>query len=187
MWHLLLVVSFTALISCVVCETVQDTGKPCTYFGGARVSKNENNLVNCSWYANNACCKRTEVTSVFGGMYPLYGATEECKNQVNYLMCYFCSPEQYMWYDKKAYVCSGYCDSLYEHCKTAGYDGQVLGNVYASGQDFCLAQKFEVVDSNERCFDFDPDVFGEAPYLTVTLALAPIIIVSKILACVMTS
>ena len=66
--------------------------------GGVRVSAPQGNLINCSWYADNACCQRTEVTSVFGDMYPLYGASTACTNHLNYLMCYFCSPEQYKWY-----------------------------------------------------------------------------------------
>jgi Folate receptor family len=70
------------------------------FTGGTRISAPESNLVNCTWFASNSCCKRTEVTSVFGEMYPLHGATRECSNQLNYLMCYFCSPHQYQWYDR---------------------------------------------------------------------------------------
>ena len=56
-------------------------------------------LVNCSWYAGSSCCKRTEVTSVFSAnMLPLYQANNDCKNRVNYMMCYFCSPDQFHWY-----------------------------------------------------------------------------------------
>ncbi len=62
------------------------------------MSAPQGNLVNCSWYSQNACCKRTEVTSVFGGMYPVYGASRECAQLLNYMMCYFCSPEQHVWY-----------------------------------------------------------------------------------------
>ena len=70
------------------------------FLGDSRLSAAEGNLVNCTWYADNACCRRMEVTSVFGGMFPLYGATTECRSHINYMMCYFCSPDQYRWYDK---------------------------------------------------------------------------------------
>lgn len=77
----------------------------CTYFGGDRFNPKvgdrrsgpEINLANCSWFGANACCKRTEVTSVFSEMQKLYGATEQCDNRLSYLMCYFCSPEQEIW------------------------------------------------------------------------------------------
>ncbi|KAI0217870.1 hypothetical protein LSAT2_030331 [Lamellibrachia satsuma] len=125
-----------ALISvCLVSS--EDVGKPCTYFGGGRVSSPQGNLVNCSWYSSNACCQRTEVTSVFGGMYPLYGASRECSNQLNYLMCYFCSPRQHLWYHEKAYICADYCRSIHDDCKTAMYHGESVGASYQSGEDFC--------------------------------------------------
>jgi len=64
-----------------------------------RFAKYEPGLVNCSWYVSNSCCKRTEVTSVFSSnMLPLYEANIDCRNRMNYMMCYFCSPDQFHWY-----------------------------------------------------------------------------------------
>ena len=63
-------------------------------------------LVNCSWFSSRSCCKRTEVTSVFSAnMPPLYQATTDCQNKMNYMMCYFCSPEQFHWYKEWVYCC----------------------------------------------------------------------------------
>ena len=49
------------------------------------------------------------------------------------------------------------------------------GEAYATGEDFCRGQKFEVVESKTQCFDFDPLVFGAAsrplvPYIVVGMA-----------------
>ncbi|KAK2155278.1 hypothetical protein LSH36_244g04005 [Paralvinella palmiformis] len=141
--------------------------------GADRVSSPESSLINCSWYASNACCKRTEVTSVFGEMYPLYGASKECSDRINYLMCYFCSPEQYIWYNRKAFICEDYCNTVYEHCWAAEYNGTAIGQRYESGTEFCLGQRFEVVGGTTNCFKFDPTVFSQSyhqkPSLLLTL------------------
>ncbi len=72
--------------------------KPCFYFSENRFSQPESSLINCTWYKSNACCKRTEVASVFLDMFTLNRASKQCMNLMNYMMCYFCSPEQYIWY-----------------------------------------------------------------------------------------
>ncbi|KAK7502501.1 hypothetical protein BaRGS_00006454 [Batillaria attramentaria] len=95
---------------------------------GDRYAKPEGGLVNCSWYSNQACCKRTEVTSVFSNIEPLHSATRSCRNQLNYLMCYFCSPNQHLWFiNQKLRVCAKYCNSLYEECLTAGVGTRIFG------------------------------------------------------------
>ena len=137
----------------------------CTYFTEGRLSKAEGNLINCSWYADNSCCKRTEVTSVFSSMYRLYGASEACKNQMNYIMCYFCSPMQYQWFKKSAEVCSSFCKSIYKECMNAEYNGKAIGEAYKDGKSFCEAQRFIYVERESNCFDFDPNVFGGASRL----------------------
>jgi hypothetical protein len=63
-----------------------------------RFSQPESSLINCTWYKTNACCKRTEVASVFLSMFTLNQASQQCMNLMNYMMCYFCSPDQYIWY-----------------------------------------------------------------------------------------
>ncbi|CAG5127674.1 unnamed protein product, partial [Candidula unifasciata] len=123
----------------------------------------EAGLVNCTWYSNKACCKRTEVTSVFSAMDPLYKATKLCRNYINFLMCFFCSPDQYKFYkpNTKAMVCLDYCESLYEECKTAGFNKTLIGEAYANGTAFCAAQNFHVTE-NADCFKFDPTVFDQS-------------------------
>ncbi|XP_060555180.1 uncharacterized protein LOC132716051 [Ruditapes philippinarum] len=157
------------LIPCViskdaVIEYHEDT-KPCTYFGNTRVAKAEGGLVNCSWYSHNACCKRTEVTSVFSNMLPLYMASKDCRNHINYMMCYFCSPDQYHWYkDGKVNVCEKFCQSVYSSCKDAFYNGTRIGESYKNGTSFCETQNFKVVNS-KYCFKYDPTVFDAATSL----------------------
>uniref|UniRef100_A0A2C9LYG6 Folate receptor-like domain-containing protein n=1 Tax=Biomphalaria glabrata TaxID=6526 RepID=A0A2C9LYG6_BIOGL len=153
----------------------------CTYFYNNRYPNAEGGLINCTWYTANSCCKRTEVTSVFSAMDPLYGATVLCRNYINYLMCFFCSPDQYKFYraNKKVSVCLDYCESLYEECKTAGFNKSLIGEAYGNGTAFCAAQNFEVVDSAD-CFKFDPKVFGSSnrlfPVLPVLLLFVSILL-----------
>ena len=66
-----------------------------------RYPKVEKGLANCSWYEDDACCKRTEVASVFESMFTLHQASRQCRNMMNYLMCFFCAPDQYLWYIKR--------------------------------------------------------------------------------------
>lgn len=80
-------------------------GQTCPYYGGnpsdsssIRVAQPEKNLANCSWFENNACCHPTEVTSVFSEMFDLLFESKECENRIHYLMCYFCSPDQEIWF-----------------------------------------------------------------------------------------
>ena len=82
----------------LTCMIIGAFSGSCTYYGTGRQSMPESNLANCSWFGRNACCKRTEVTSVFAEMYKLYGATKECEDRMSYLMCYFCSPDQEIWF-----------------------------------------------------------------------------------------
>lgn len=66
-----------------------------------RYPKVETGLANCSWYESDACCKRTEVASVFESMFTLHRASTRCRNLINYLMCFFCAPDQYLWYIRR--------------------------------------------------------------------------------------
>ncbi|KAK3576710.1 hypothetical protein CHS0354_005544 [Potamilus streckersoni] len=155
-----------------------DDRKLCTYFENTRHVEMEPGLVNCSWYTNAACCKRTEVTSVFSSnMMALYLATQDCQNRVNYMMCYFCSPDQYRWFkERKVHICSSFCDSTHAACKDAFYRGVRLGDIYKNGTAFCQAQTFEVV-SSINCFKYDPTVFGSAHHLVIGhILLIPFII-----------
>ncbi|CAL1532392.1 unnamed protein product [Lymnaea stagnalis] len=137
----------------------------CTFFYSNRFPAYEGGLVNCTWYTSKACCKRTEVTSVFSAMDPLYGASVLCRNYINYLMCFFCSPDQHKFFkaNKKVSVCLEYCESLYEECKSAGFNKTLIGEAYTNGTAFCAAQNFEVAESAD-CFKFDPNVFGYSTY-----------------------
>jgi hypothetical protein len=95
-----------------------DTTRPCRFFckfissgdkifsskfflADERYPKVEKGLANCTWYEEDACCKRTEVASVFESMFTLHQASTQCRNMMNYLMCFFCAPNQYLWYIKK--------------------------------------------------------------------------------------
>lgn len=128
--------------------------------GGSRTPKEAYSLSNCTWYKDNACCDRTEVTSVFKEMPALLTDNKGCYDRINYLMCYFCSPKQQLWFNKSLSVCRSYCDQIYSHCRSAKYNGFSIGSNYESGVAFCKAQMFNVIVKNgENCFEFDPTKF----------------------------
>ncbi|CAF3598495.1 unnamed protein product [Adineta steineri] len=141
-----------------------DSTRPCRFFSDDRYPKVEEGLANCSWYEKDACCKRTEVASVFESMYTLHQASTQCRNMMNYLMCFFCAPDQYLWYIKKRVkICETFCNEFYQHCKTAEFSGNTIGTLYKSGLQFCEANNFNVVTND--CFAFDASVFSSASYL----------------------
>lgn len=136
---------------------------PCTYFHGFRYPEPQSNLENCTWYSSNACCRRTEVTAVFQSMVKIDGATQDCKNTLNYLMCFWCSPDQYLWFiDEEAIVCEDFCDIVFQNCSTAFYNGRRILDAYKNGREFCEAQNFRINRGNELCFAFDKSVFSGA-------------------------
>lgn len=151
---------------------------PCTYFESHRYAIPELGLVNCSWYAQKSCCKRTEVTSVFSKMLPLYGASQGCQNQLNYMMCYFCDPNQYIWYnidtEHKVHVCADFCRMVYRSCRAAQYNGIAIGDKYLNETSFCEAQNFHLIEGKKNCFNYDPTVFGKTtiPYLNLSTMFA---------------
>ncbi|XP_050413286.1 uncharacterized protein LOC126827793 [Patella vulgata] len=167
--------------------TYEEDKQNCPYFlenkEYQRFAVPTHGLVNCSWYSHKACCKRTEVTSVFSKMYPLYEATKTCSNMMNYLMCYFCSPDQHIWYKQRARVCTDFCTNLFEECKSASYNGKKLGSEYENGTSFCEAQDFSVVEGN--CFKYDPKVFDGAvqhisfylPYISSLIMILTVLII----------
>ncbi|XP_071496991.1 uncharacterized protein [Diadema antillarum] len=163
-------ISLIIFVACFV-YSIASEGSLCTYYIDARVSQPESSLPNCSWYSKNACCKRTEVTAVFGSMYKVHLATNSCLYHLNYMMCYFCSPEQIDWYDTKLYICSEFCEATFEECKTAYYDGKNIGSEFGSGKAFCEANSFDVVHGRDRCFNYDPTVFAKAPLTVGSLFL----------------
>ena len=134
--------------------------------GGGRTPKEAYSLSNCTWYKEQSCCRHTEVTSVFKAMMPLETSNSKCYNLMNYLMCYFCSPEQEYWFrSQRLHICTSYCSQIYSQCKDATYNGETIGKKYENGQKFCEAQLFNVVESHyERCFDFDSSLFGSTSH-----------------------
>ncbi|XP_033107601.1 uncharacterized protein LOC117109389 [Anneissia japonica] len=148
----------SAVFACVF--SVCKSSKVCSYYGEHRYAAPQSSLSNCSWFSNSACCRRTEVTSVLGGMYKINKATQECKNRLNYMMCYFCSPDQMDWYDEnRVIICSEFCEATYKSCKSATFNNEPLLKQYETSSQFCEAQSFQVISGTRNCFNFDPNVF----------------------------
>ncbi|ESO99385.1 hypothetical protein LOTGIDRAFT_158471 [Lottia gigantea] len=116
-------------------------------------------------------------------MGPLFAASKTCANMMNYLMCFFCSPDQHIWYKQRARVCSDFCTDLYDECKDAEFKGEKIGSNYENGSMFCEAQDFSVADSG--CFKFDPKVFDGAvqhlnyflPFVTSLIMIVSVLII----------
>ncbi|KAJ8021542.1 hypothetical protein HOLleu_38783 [Holothuria leucospilota] len=148
----------------------------CTCYGEARIAEPQYNLPNCSWYKNLACCLRTEVTSVLGSMYMIHSSTKACRARLNYMMCYFCSPDQHKWYDKgKVNICSSFCNDTFEECKTTMLEDLAIGDMFKSGTEFCEANSFEIVPGKDHCFDFDPTVFSGSDRMSLCHLLVMIL------------
>lgn len=131
---------------------IGNTRKPETYTG----------LTHCNWF-RKTCCRRTEVTSVFERMPRLTSASIRCQQRMEYLRCYFCSANQGNWYDRNAnrfIVCNSFCDTIFEHCRTAEYNGTTFSKLYTNGTEFCRASKFRIAKIG--CYSFDSSVFGGA-------------------------
>ncbi|OWA50178.1 hypothetical protein BV898_14703 [Hypsibius exemplaris] len=171
---------FIFICLCIVLlrvSVVMGGSQKCPYYGYGldddnnknkpnRMSAPEANLANCSWFSANACCKRTEVTSVFSDMFKLFGATKECEDRLSYLMCYFCSPDQEIWFreNSKATICRSFCDSIYEHCADAWYEDRMIRDIFVDKTlldgGFCKDNFFDVVDGEKDCYKFDPLPFS---------------------------
>jgi hypothetical protein len=132
--------------------------------GGGRSPKEAYSLSNCTWYRENACCDRTEVASVFSEMPALLTSDKGCYHRMNYLMCYFCSPAQNLWYNQSLSICHSYCEEIFSYCGSAKYNGDSLASKYKDGIAFCEALAFNVVaknlESKENCFQFDKQLFS---------------------------
>ncbi|CAH1794236.1 unnamed protein product [Owenia fusiformis] len=146
-------------ISMVSCENVVGEASTeqefCPFFNN-RAPKPQPHLKNCTWYKENSCCLQREISATFGKVKPLQGASEECQRYVNYVMCYMCSPNQYLFYSKERLtVCEEFCDKWYEACKTAILKGSRFEELYQNGREFCEKRRFIIdAEENGRCFTF---------------------------------
>ncbi len=72
----------------------------------------------------------------------------------------------FMSFSSQVAICRSFCDTIFNECKYAEYKGHIIGEVYRNGVDFCEAQDFLVVDSNQQCFQFDSNVFSGSKRLS---------------------
>ncbi|XP_072035373.1 uncharacterized protein [Amphiura filiformis] len=153
----------------------------CVYYASARDATPQGDLPNCTWYRSKSCCKRTEVSAVMDSMAKIHENTKACANRLHYMMCYFCSPNQIDWYDEgKVFICKEFCDETYAECATMKLGEKVLGDEYASGTELCQAQSFQVVNSGDRCFNFDSSVFDSASHGSLSMVLAVMSVVAVV-------
>lgn len=155
--------------------------KYCSFFNN-RAPEVQRNLKNCTWFKENSCCRQEEIDATFGKVKPLRGASPDCQRYTNYLMCYICSPDQYLFYLMESLtVCEEFCNKWYDACKTAILKGTVIKELYDNGKDFCGSRRFRVdTVKNGKCFFFDASQdkneavfragFGRGSFLTRTLA-----------------
>lgn len=136
-----------------------DTGvqKYCPFFLN-RAPEVQRNLKNCTWFKESSCCRQEEIDATFGRVKPLRGASEECQRYTNYLMCYICSPDQYLFYLMESLtVCEEFCDAWYGACRSAILKGSVIRDLYPTGKAFCSSRRFKIdTVKNGKCFFFNP-------------------------------
>ncbi len=87
--------------------------------------------------------------------------------------CFFTSKiyKYYLLCRTQVSICLNYCNQIFNECKTAEYGGFTIEDYYKNGREFCEAQDFHVVHSNEQCFDFDSTPFSRSIHLKQNLYL----------------
>ncbi|CAF1549928.1 unnamed protein product [Rotaria sp. Silwood1] len=129
----------------------------CSFFSN-RAPSPQPALTNCTWFKEYSCCHDNEVRLIFSQVRPLIGSSSECTRFINVLMCYVCSPLQYIFYrSERLHVCLSYCNRMYKACATALMKGIPVGKIYANGHEFCLSRRFEINDiyNSSLCFSDD--------------------------------
>lgn len=129
----------------------------CSFFSN-RAPSPQPGLTNCTWFKEYSCCRDNEVRLIFSQVRPLIGASTECTNFINVLMCYVCSPLQHAFYkSERLHVCLSYCDRMYQACATALMKGIPVSELYTDGRAFCLSRRFEINDifNSSACFSDD--------------------------------
>lgn len=137
-------------------STHKEPLKYCPYFKNRGPSK-QDNLRNCSWYKENSCCFDEEIEFAFRQLTPLAGASKDCSQNLNYLYCYICAPNQNMFFkDFTLTVCQEFCDRVYSACKSALLKGRKIRYVYKNGKEFCQGRRFETdKEANGKCFTYE--------------------------------
>ena len=158
-WHII-----TLLL--LVCAA---SGQNCPLIDASRQSQSNWGLPNCTFFRPNACCSLPEVELALGASMAQAGimmesvdsqpefATRKCRNHLDFLMCYFCSPLQKGWTDNngKVTACLGFCNRVYYACQHASWRGTEIGDLFANGKALCEAQNFAVLAVGTDGFDFD--------------------------------
>ena len=128
----------------------------CPYFQN-RGPARQDNLRNCSWYKDSACCYDEEIDFAFRQLTPLIGASQDCSQNLNYLYCYICAPNQNMFFQEFTLtVCEEFCDRVFSSCKGAQLKGRKIGNIYKNGTEFCKGRRFQTdKQANGKCFTFN--------------------------------
>ena len=134
------------------------SAKQCPLIDTSRASAPNWGLRNCTYFRSDACCNAAEVEMALGPSMAQAGLMLEaidiepsyshlqCRNHIDYMMCFFCSPKQGSWSDVngRVTVCAGFCNRIYTACARARWRGKRLHDLYANGRAFCEAQNFVV-------------------------------------------
>ena len=111
---LLFSVTVTGSMNDVETMQISQETKYCSFFNN-RAPEVQGNLKNCTWFKKSSCCRQEEIDATFGRVKPLRGASQSCQRYTNYLLCYICSPDQYLFYLMESLtVCEEFCQAWYE-------------------------------------------------------------------------
>ena len=105
----------SALLLVVVWANLSQA-QDCPLIGAQKTIQSDWALRNCTVFRANACCSYAQVDLALGVSMAQAGlmvqgvdtdpeyATRNCRNHLDYLMCYFCSPLQKGWTEKNGKV-----------------------------------------------------------------------------------
>ena len=132
----------------------------CPYFKN-RAPSPQPHLKNCTWYRENSCCLQHELEIIFGNIPSPEGASEKCREYMNYFMCYVCAPNQNIFYSyaqERITVCEEFCNEWFDACGEAKLKGTKIKSAYKTGKEFCYARKFSVKkQGSKECFSYGGD------------------------------
>lgn len=157
----LLIWSCCAVLAASGSTSDADKQQYCPYFQNREPTRQEN-LKNCTWYQDNACCSDAEVEFAFSQLTPLPGADDRCQKYLNYLYCYICAPNQNSFFSTNTLtVCEEFCNDVFFACGSTLLKGRRIKELYSNGKEFCISRRFRVDrEVNGKCFAFDGEKHG---------------------------
>eukprot|EP00761_Pharyngomonas_kirbyi_P014673 gb/GECH01014703.1/.p1 GENE.gb/GECH01014703.1/~~gb/GECH01014703.1/.p1 ORF type:complete len:208 (+),score=22.22 gb/GECH01014703.1/:1-624(+) len=170
-----------------------ETRRTCPYFHQRFTqAQSKETMTNCTHYHKESCCLPSEREHIFAGFPTLPGATSgDCRQQLNFLMCWVCSPYQKNWFvENRLVVCDTFCNRLYDKCSDALFSGKKIGDRFQNGTEFCQSLAFNVLKfedagsddpSESECFNGAPSFSSIRISLRGMMSVVTVVLLSSLL------